>query len=250
MPGTWIAGARVRAAQLDLPQLHGRAGRLPDAQRTHRYDTPEAGDCVVVFPRNQLDPEPQAAGQILKQGVWTPLIEVIDVNTVARLQSEALRAPTRSRRSTTRSSLRTWKQLPDRRHRRGGGLVDRESVDEQHRLEHVGDERSGAATIRRSSPGPQADRLSRRGAGSRRCPRTRRPSSRRRAPRPRWRGRRALGLDRRRRSTRRSRRSRARPGAVGRSTRRRELADPRSVQDASHRHRRPVLAAPTSTPSM
>ncbi|HEX2127804.1 MAG TPA: hypothetical protein VHF58_01150 [Solirubrobacterales bacterium] len=50
---------------------------------------PGAGDCVVVFPRNQLDPEPHVAGQILDDGVWSPLIRVTDVNTVARLQSEA-----------------------------------------------------------------------------------------------------------------------------------------------------------------
>ena len=48
-----------------------------------------AGECVVVFARNELDPEPQAAGQIVDKGVWRPLIEVTDVNTVARLQSEA-----------------------------------------------------------------------------------------------------------------------------------------------------------------
>jgi hypothetical protein len=44
---------------------------------------------VVIFARNQLDPEPVAAGQILEEGVWTPLVRVTDVNTVARLQSEA-----------------------------------------------------------------------------------------------------------------------------------------------------------------
>ena len=50
---------------------------------------PGAGECVVVFPRNQLDPEPEAAGQILEDGRWTPLIRVTDVNTVTRLQGEA-----------------------------------------------------------------------------------------------------------------------------------------------------------------
>jgi hypothetical protein len=49
----------------------------------------ETGECVVVFARNQLDPEALAAGQILEGGVWTPLTDVTDVNTVARLQSEA-----------------------------------------------------------------------------------------------------------------------------------------------------------------
>ena len=48
-----------------------------------------AGECVIVFARNSLDPEPQAAGQILQEGTWTPLIRISDVNTVARLQSEA-----------------------------------------------------------------------------------------------------------------------------------------------------------------
>jgi hypothetical protein len=47
------------------------------------------GECTVVFARNQLDPEPVAAGQVLRDEVWTPLAEVTDINTVARLQSEA-----------------------------------------------------------------------------------------------------------------------------------------------------------------
>ncbi len=67
-----------------------QVGYLTPAADASVSDTPEAGDCVVVFPRNQLDPEPQAAGQILEKGVWTPLIEATDINTVARLQSEAV----------------------------------------------------------------------------------------------------------------------------------------------------------------
>ena len=49
----------------------------------------DAGDCVVVFARGTLDPEPVAAGQIHRDGVWLPLREIVDVNTLARLQSEA-----------------------------------------------------------------------------------------------------------------------------------------------------------------
>jgi hypothetical protein len=47
------------------------------------------GKCTIVFARNQIDPEPLAAGQILHEGAWTPLIGVLDVNVIARLQSEA-----------------------------------------------------------------------------------------------------------------------------------------------------------------
>lgn len=58
----------------------------PDASVS---DDPEAGECVVVFARASLDPEPFAAGQILEEDGWRPLIQVSDQNTVARLQSEA-----------------------------------------------------------------------------------------------------------------------------------------------------------------
>lgn len=52
-------------------------------------DDPASGDCVVIFARTSLDPEPIAAGQILQGKTWTPLNQVTDINTVARLQSEA-----------------------------------------------------------------------------------------------------------------------------------------------------------------
>lgn len=50
---------------------------------------PETGECVVIFARTELDPEPIAAGQVLRRDVWVPLNQVMDLNTVARLQSEA-----------------------------------------------------------------------------------------------------------------------------------------------------------------
>jgi hypothetical protein len=64
-------------------------GYLTPAADASISSDPETGECVVVFARTQLDPEALAAGQILEGGVWTPLTDVTDVNTVARLQSEA-----------------------------------------------------------------------------------------------------------------------------------------------------------------
>jgi hypothetical protein len=49
----------------------------------------EAGQCVVIFARTELDPEAIAAGQVLRGDIWVPLNQVLDLNTVARLQSEA-----------------------------------------------------------------------------------------------------------------------------------------------------------------
>jgi hypothetical protein len=48
-----------------------------------------SGRCAVVFARGSIDPEPEAAGQFLDGAVWRPLNEVTDINTLARLQSEA-----------------------------------------------------------------------------------------------------------------------------------------------------------------
>jgi hypothetical protein len=66
-----------------------QVGYLEPSAKASVSDDPGAGDCVVVFPRNQLDPEPLAAGQLLTNRGWVPLIEAMDVNAVARLQSEA-----------------------------------------------------------------------------------------------------------------------------------------------------------------
>ena len=48
------------------------------------------GGCVVVFPRDALDPEPQYAGQKLRGGRWEPLIESLDTAALDALQGEAL----------------------------------------------------------------------------------------------------------------------------------------------------------------
>jgi hypothetical protein len=66
-----------------------QVGYLTPASDASVSSDPGAGECVVVFARNQLDPEALAAGQILENGVWTPLTGLTDINTVARLQSEA-----------------------------------------------------------------------------------------------------------------------------------------------------------------
>lgn len=66
-----------------------QVGYLTPAADASISSDPDAGECTVVFARNQLDPEPFAAGQILEDGAWRPLAQVVEVNTVARLQSEA-----------------------------------------------------------------------------------------------------------------------------------------------------------------
>ncbi len=50
---------------------------------------PASGDCVVVFPRADLDPEIIAAGQVYREGAWLPLSEVVALEDLEALQRDA-----------------------------------------------------------------------------------------------------------------------------------------------------------------
>ena len=55
----------------------------------------EGGRCAVVFPSEALDPEPVAAGQVLRRGLWVPVsgLEGIELSRVAELQAIAAGSP-------------------------------------------------------------------------------------------------------------------------------------------------------------
>jgi hypothetical protein len=53
------------------------------------------GLCAVIFPSEALDPEPVAAGQVLRKRIWVPISELegIELTRVAELQALAAEAP-------------------------------------------------------------------------------------------------------------------------------------------------------------
>jgi hypothetical protein len=58
-------------------------------------DPGEVGMCAVVFPSRALDPEPFAAGQVLRGARWVPLstLSGVDLNRLAELQVTAADSP-------------------------------------------------------------------------------------------------------------------------------------------------------------
>jgi hypothetical protein len=60
----------------------------PEVER----DPETGGDCAVVFPAAQADPEPQFAASVLANGRWRPLSQRpgVDVEQLGELQREAL----------------------------------------------------------------------------------------------------------------------------------------------------------------
>jgi hypothetical protein len=50
---------------------------------------PTGGECVVVFPRDDLDPEIVAVGQVYREGGWLPLSEVVALEDLGGLQRDA-----------------------------------------------------------------------------------------------------------------------------------------------------------------
>lgn len=68
-----------------------QVGYMPAGGADSISDDPAAGSCVVVFARSALDPEPSAAGQIVRGGSWVPLTQVAVGNELAALQAAALR---------------------------------------------------------------------------------------------------------------------------------------------------------------
>jgi hypothetical protein len=55
----------------------------------------EGGLCAVIFPSRALDPEPFAAGQVLRRGRWLPISSLpeVELDRVAELQVTAAGAP-------------------------------------------------------------------------------------------------------------------------------------------------------------
>ena len=55
----------------------------------------QGGSCAVVFPSRALDPEPFAAGQVLRADRWLPISSLpgVDLARVAELQVTAAKAP-------------------------------------------------------------------------------------------------------------------------------------------------------------
>ena len=86
----WNGDRDARSFARHNRTFHGYAGaRVALIEGTTVSETGD-GDCVVVFPRDALDPEPEYAGQVLRDGRWQPLTEVLDATAVDGLQSEAL----------------------------------------------------------------------------------------------------------------------------------------------------------------
>lgn len=75
----------------------------PDGSSTVVSSDPGDGECVVVFPRPELDPEPEAAGQIEHEGSWVPLSEIMEPTALAELQAEAV--PAANTRPTEQGDL-------------------------------------------------------------------------------------------------------------------------------------------------
>ena len=55
----------------------------------------QGGLCAVVFPARALDPEPFAAGQVLRRDTWVPIadLEGVELSRVAELQTLAAGSP-------------------------------------------------------------------------------------------------------------------------------------------------------------
>ena len=55
----------------------------------------QGGLCAVIFPSEALDPEPFAAGQVLRKDLWFPVseLEEIELNRLAELQVLAAGSP-------------------------------------------------------------------------------------------------------------------------------------------------------------
>jgi len=53
------------------------------------------GICAVVFPSKVLDPEPFAAGQVLRDGRWVPISSLggVELERIGELQADAAQAP-------------------------------------------------------------------------------------------------------------------------------------------------------------
>jgi hypothetical protein len=79
---------------------HGYQGALVTylSEDAEEVDSAELGSCAVIFPAEALDPEPVAAGEVLRTGTWTPISELegIELSRVGELQALAAGAPNAS----------------------------------------------------------------------------------------------------------------------------------------------------------
>lgn len=76
---------------------HGYQGALITylSEDAEEVDSAQLGLCAVIFPAQALDPEPVAAGEVLKAGSWTPISELqgVELTRVGELQVTAAGAP-------------------------------------------------------------------------------------------------------------------------------------------------------------
>jgi hypothetical protein len=97
-------------------------GRHNYRNDAHRYDSalvtyldnaaqvagPKKGGCAVVFASPALDPEPFAAGEVLRGGAWLPIsaLNGVDLLRVAELQATAAAGPNATLASDGRLTAR------------------------------------------------------------------------------------------------------------------------------------------------
>ena len=67
-----------------------QVGYMPKEGSTSLSSEPGGGECAVVFAADQLDPEPEYAGQIHLEGEWVPLSALLEPTALAELQSAAV----------------------------------------------------------------------------------------------------------------------------------------------------------------
>ena len=67
-----------------------QVGRMPQEGATSLSSRPGTGECAVVFAAEQLDPEPEAAGEIQLDREWIPLSSLLETAALAELQSAAV----------------------------------------------------------------------------------------------------------------------------------------------------------------
>lgn len=89
----WNADGEARAYGRHNRTFHRYEGARVARIAADTVSETANGPCVVVFPSGSLDPEPEYAGQVLREDGWRPLIETLDLGRVDQLQSEALSRP-------------------------------------------------------------------------------------------------------------------------------------------------------------
>ncbi len=92
----WNADPRALSTGTHNAAAHGYSRAqvaYADGSATELSESPvEGGGCIVVFPAQALDPEPEAAAEIHLDGSWTPMVTRAQLDRLAELQSDALGA--------------------------------------------------------------------------------------------------------------------------------------------------------------